>query len=169
MAFVILTGASGSGKTAIAQAVAARYGEQVEVHHFDSIGVPSREQMILTHDSGAAWQRAMTHEWMARIARAPGSGRRVLLEGQTRLSLVVEAAAAVRVTGYVLILVDCDDATRIERLSSNRRQANLAAPAMMTWARYLRGEAVQLHRTILDTTHLTLGDCVQRVWTELCQ
>ena len=49
MAFVILTGASGSGKTTIAEAVAARYGEQVEVYHFDSIGVPSPGPMIANY------------------------------------------------------------------------------------------------------------------------
>ena len=54
MAFVVLTGASGSGKTAIAGAIAARYGEQVEVYHFDSIGVPPPDEMILKYGSGEA-------------------------------------------------------------------------------------------------------------------
>jgi hypothetical protein len=169
MAFVILTGASGSGKTAIAEAVAARHGEQVDVHHFDSIGVPSPERMIADWGSGEAWQRAMTHEWMARIGTAPRIGRRVLLEGQMRLSFVVEATTAAGITDYILILVDCDDATRTNRLLSDRRQENLATPAMMNWAQYLRDEATQLRCIILDTLHLSLDDCVQRAWTLLCR
>jgi adenylate kinase family enzyme len=37
MGFIVLTGASGSGKTEIAQAIASRYGEYVDVYHFDRI------------------------------------------------------------------------------------------------------------------------------------
>jgi energy-coupling factor transporter ATP-binding protein EcfA2 len=103
MAFVILTGASGSGKTTIAEAVAARYGEQVEVYHFDSIGVPPPGQMIANYGSGEAWQRAMTYEWIKRVAATPLIGRRVLLEGQMRLSFVIEATTALGISDYVLI------------------------------------------------------------------
>jgi chloramphenicol 3-O-phosphotransferase len=169
MVFVILTGASGSGKTVIAEAVAVRHGEQVEVYHFDSIGVPPPEQMNLSHGSGEAWQRAMTHQWTVRIASAPHSGRRALLEGQMRLSFVVEAAAAAGVTDYELVLVDCDDSTRTARLLSSRHREGLATPAMMNWARYLRGEATKLHCPILDTAHLAFDDCVQWAWRQLCR
>jgi|SRR5215510_875196 len=169
MALVILTGASGSGKTTIAEAVAARYGEQVEVHHFDNIGVPPPEQMIANYGSGEAWQRTMTYEWMAKIAATPRIGGRVLLEGQTRLSFVIEATAAVGISDYELILADCDDATRNKRLLSDRRQRSLATPTMMNWARHLRSEAEQVRCTILNTAHLSLEHCVQRIWDLLRQ
>jgi predicted kinase len=169
MAFVILSGASGSGKTAIAEAVAARHGDQVDVHHFDTIGVPPPERMIAEWGSGEAWQRAMTHEWIARIGAALRMGRRVLLEGQMRLSFVVEAAAAAGIKDYILVLVDCDDATRTKRLLSDRRQENLATPAMLNWAQYLRDEATQLGCAIFDTASLSLDDCVERAWSQLCQ
>ena len=45
MSLVILTGASGAGKTAIASVVATRYPD-IAVIGFDSIGVPSAERMI---------------------------------------------------------------------------------------------------------------------------
>ena len=167
MALVILTGASGSGKTTIADAVAARYGEQVDVYHFDSIGVPPPEQMIANYGSGEAWQRAMTYEWIARVAATPRIGRRVLLEGQTRLSFVIEATAAAGISDYVLILADCDDATRSKRLLLDRRQRDLATPTMMNWANYLRGEATQIRCTVLNTAHLSLEHCVQQVWNHL--
>src|SRR5215510_7440783 len=168
MAFVILTGASGSGKTTIAKAVSARYGEQVEVYHFDSIGVPPPEQMIAKYGSGEAWQRAMTCEWIARVADTPRR-RRVLLEGQTRLSFVIEATAAAGISDYVLILADCDDATRSKRLLLDRRQRDLATPTMMNWARHLRSEAKQIRCIILNTAHLSLEHCVQRIWDLLRQ
>src|SRR5271163_2602488 len=136
MGFVVLTGASGSGKTSIAKAIASRYREHVDVYHFDRIGVPSVEQMIANYGSGEAWQRAMTNEWLARIAATPHMGRHVLFEGQMRFTVISEAAAAAGITGYTLILVDCDDATRTKRLAFDRPRANLANPTMMNWAKH---------------------------------
>src|SRR5262245_23213993 len=144
MRLVILTGASGSGKTAIAEAIGRRYGEQVDVHHFDGAGVPSPEQMRARYGTGEAWQRAMTFEWMAKIAATLQARRGVLFEGQMRLAFVSEAAAAAGITDYSLILIDCDDATRIGRLTAVRGNPDLASPKMMNWAKYLRDEARQL-------------------------
>lgn len=169
MGFVVLTGASGSGKTTIAEAIASRYAGHVHVHHFDRAGVPPLEQMIAEHGSGEAWQRAMTFAWMAKLAAAFHSGDRMLLEGQMRLSFVSEAAAAAGITNYTMILVDCDDATRIRRLTFDRRSPDLANATMMSWAKYLREEAKQLNYTILDTTLAPLDDCVVRVCAQLGQ
>ncbi len=61
MRLIVLTGASGSGKTAIAKAIGATQSDRVEVLHFDSIGVPSAEESLAWGPVGA-WQRAMTLE-----------------------------------------------------------------------------------------------------------
>jgi shikimate kinase len=167
MGFVVLTGASGSGKTAIAEAIASRYAKHVDVYHFDRVGVPPIEQMIAEYGSGEAWQRAMTFEWMARLAATPHIRRCILLEGQMRLSFVLEAAAAADITNYALILLDCDDATRTRRLTFDRRSPDLANATMMNWAKYLRDEAQQRRCTILDTTFTPLEVCVEQVWARL--
>jgi energy-coupling factor transporter ATP-binding protein EcfA2 len=57
MGLVVLTGASGSGKTTIAQAFAARYPTLAEVHFFDRITVPSLEDMTIQYGSPDEWQR----------------------------------------------------------------------------------------------------------------
>jgi AAA domain len=167
MGFIVLTGASGSGKTAIAEAIASRYGEHVDVYHFDRMGIPSAEQMTADHGSGEAWQRCKTNEWMAKIAASRQTTRHILFEGQMRCAFVLEAAATAGITNLTLVLVDCDDATRIKRLRLARLQENLANPTMISWARYLRDEAEQLGCIILDTTHLPLDDCVDQVWFQL--
>jgi hypothetical protein len=113
MGFIVLTGASGSGKTAIAETIASRYGEYVDVYHFDRIAIPPPEEMIAKYGSGEAWQRAKTHEWMAKIAANHRSPRDVLFEGQMRCTFVLEAAAAAGITKFALILADCDDATAV--------------------------------------------------------
>jgi hypothetical protein len=169
MGFVILTGASGSGKAAISEAIASRYTESVDVYHFDQLGVPSPEEMVANYGSTEAWQLAKTHEWMVKITANRRTERHVPFEGQMRCSFVLEAAAAAGITEFILILVDCDDATLIRRLTLERlerRQPDLANPIMMSWARYLRIEAHQLHCTIPDTTLLSLEECVKQIWTQ---
>ena len=91
MSLIILTGASGSGKTAIAQAIAKDHAYTSAVHHFDSIGVPSLDAMIRDHGSPEGWQRDKNLEWLARLAPQVRKGRVILLEGQMRPSFIKEA------------------------------------------------------------------------------
>ena len=123
MRLVILTGASGSGKTVIAEAIAAERPSVAEVLHFDRIGVPPTEEMLARWGSLEAWQLAMTIEWMARIAAKWELGRPVLLEGQMRLAFVQEGLSSVGLMGARIILVDCDDTTRAHRLITERASA----------------------------------------------
>ncbi|MCY1744991.1 AAA family ATPase [Ensifer sp. SL37] len=93
MPVVVLVGASGSGKTTIAKAIAERFQDAVDVLFFDSIGVPSAV-MVVDHGSVEGWQRAKTIEWMIRLAQIADTRRMVILEGQTRLSFLEEGASA---------------------------------------------------------------------------
>lgn len=167
MRFVVLIGASGSGKTAIASAIEQRYGDEVQVFYFDRIGVPSAERMIAEYGSGEAWQRAKTFEWMARLAPLCGLGHGLLFEGQTRLSFLAEAATAAGITTFSPILVDCDNETRARRLSLRRRQSALVNEGMMTWADHLRREARGRGCEILDTSRIVLDQCVAYVMARL--
>ncbi len=163
MRLVILTGASGSGKTAIAEAIETGHPGLAEVLHFDSIGVPSSEAMVAGWGSGEAWQRAMTVDWMARIAARKSPDRPVLFEGQMRLAFVREGLRSAGIDGARLILVDCDDATRARRLRGVRGQPELASPTMMNWAAFLRREAQQARCERLDTSNISLEASVARV------
>jgi len=165
--FVILIGASGSGKTAIASAIEQRHGDEVRVFYFDRIGVPAVDRMIEEYGSGEAWQRAKTLEWMAKLAPLYGSGAGLLFEGQTRLSFLAEAAEAAGILAYSPVLVDCDDATRVKRLSLDRRQAELANENMMNWASYLRRDAKKRGCDILDTSGIALDQSVAYVMAQL--
>ncbi|MBB3453558.1 RNase adaptor protein for sRNA GlmZ degradation [Rhizobium sp. BK313] len=163
MGLIVLTGASGSGKTAIADAIAERYPDDFAVYRFDSIAVPPVDAMIRDHGSPEAWQRDKTIEWMARLAKVAGSGKPVLFEGQMRISFITEAATAADIDGYRLLLVDCDDTTRAQRLAVGRRQPELADQNMMNWAAYLRREAVLNGCEIFDTSQLSLDQCAAHV------
>jgi shikimate kinase len=167
MPFVVLIGASGAGKTTIARAIARRHAGDVDVFHFDRIGVPSEDQMIAEFGSGEGWQLAKTIEWMVKLAPLSRSGRRLLFEGQTRLTFLAEGAEAAGSPAYVPILVDCDDETRSRRLSIERQQPALANENMTNWARYLRHEAEKSACEILDTSILSLEQCVIEVMLRL--
>jgi shikimate kinase len=164
--FVVLMGASGSGKTTIAGAIAQRYTD-VEVFHFDGIGVPSTKQMIAGYGSREGWQRAKTIEWMAKLAPLIRSGRGLLFEGQTRLCFLAEGAEAAGGPAYLPILVDCDDEVRSSRLSLEREQPELVNGDTMNWARHLRREAKGRGCEILDTSELSLDQCIIHVMARL--
>ena len=167
MQFVILIGASGSGKTTIARAIAERYADDVEVFHFDQIGAPSAKRMITEYGSGEGWQRAKTIEWMAKLAPLSRSGRRLLFEGQTRLRFLAEGAEAAGVPAYLPILVDCDHEIRSRRLSLERQQPELVNESMMNWAGDLRREAEESGCETLDTSKLSLEQCIIHVMARL--
>ncbi len=167
MSLIILTGASGSGKTAIAEAIARDHAGRLAVYHFDSIGIPSLDAMVRDHGSPEAWQRDKTIEWVARLAPQAHKGKAILFEGQMRPSFVIEAALTARIDDYHLILVDCDDATRTHRLSAQRGQPEFADANMMNWAAYLRREAQASGLEILDTSHLSLKQSVDNVLRRL--
>jgi dephospho-CoA kinase len=161
--FVVLTGASGSGKTTLARAFQETFPSECDVLFFDSVGVPSPEKMKEWgggYRPGGAWQRAMTIQWIEQIAAILQTGRSVLFEGQMRIAFIHEALLVSKVTKARVILVDCDEATRAARLRVDRGQPELANSQMMSWAQYLREEAMQSNCEILDTGTRSHKDCL---------
>jgi dephospho-CoA kinase len=162
---VILTGASGSGKTAIAEAFEAAYSEHCQVRLCDSIGVPHADVMKAFgegHQPGGAWQRAITLQWIGgAIPPLLASGKSVLFEGQMRIAFITEALRVARIDCERVILVDCSDAVRVERLTHDRRQPELADANMMGWATYLRDEALAAGCEILDTSERSIDESVR--------
>jgi hypothetical protein len=68
---LVVTGASGSGKTAAVRALEARALSGVRCYYFDAVGVPPVEQ----HGSGGpeGWQAVTTKEWLGRLDGLLGS------------------------------------------------------------------------------------------------
>lgn len=165
MALVIMTGASGSGKTAIAEAL--ELGDpSITVFRFDSAGVPSPEEMAAFgegYQPGGAWQRSTTFRWIERIAPIVAAGKQVLFEGQMRIAFIRDALNAAGIENARILCVDCDDATRRKRLIDDRLQPDLASESMMGWASFLRQEALEAGCDILDTTNLCLAESVGAV------
>jgi hypothetical protein len=162
---VVLTGASGSGKTSIALELDRTHPEYT-VLRFDTIGIPSAEVMEnfgTGYQPGGAWQRAMTLQWFERFAPILHTGRSVLFEGQIRIAFITEALAINGITHARIVLVECDDCTRDDRLIRYRKQPELANESMRGWSRYLHKEALESGVEILDTGSCTLSDSVAHI------
>jgi hypothetical protein len=162
-AVLVVTGASGAGKTTLVRALEATAAPGVVCHHFDSIGVPSAEEMIRDHGSGEGWQRAMMHTWMRRLRDSGPSVRAAVLDAQTRPSVVREAFAAAGIRRGGIVLVDCLPDVRRARLVNERGQPELATVQMDMWSAYLRGQADALGLPVLDTTGATVAEGVARL------
>ncbi|HEX9892312.1 MAG TPA: AAA family ATPase [Gemmatimonadales bacterium] len=160
---LVVTGASGAGKTTLVQALADRRLPGVHCYFFDSIGVPSVERMIAEFGSPEAWQTAMTGDWVRRLAANPDRARLAVLDGQVRPSAVRAAFLEHRVARGEILLLDCSHEVRDARLRQQRQHPELASRNMTAWAAYLRGQADALGLPILDTTHLNIAEASDRL------
>jgi hypothetical protein len=149
---LVVTGASGAGKTTLVRGLEARNLLGVSCHYFDSIGVPSPEVMERDFGGGTGWQEAMTRTWIERLSQRPD--RVAVLDGQTRPSAVRAAFHLAGIRDGAIVLIDCAAEERNRRLHVDRKQPELASAQMDTWAAYLKGQADALDLPIIDTTCL---------------
>lgn len=123
---------------------------------------PPLAEMVKRYAGGEEWQRKKTLHWIRRI-KAEDLGRApVILDGQARQVFVEEGCSLARLSDYRIVLFDCEDAVREERLIE-RGQPQLANAQMMKWARYLRDYAERRGDPIIDTTRLTVEDAVSEL------
>ena len=160
---VVVTGASGTGKTAAVSSLDARARPGVRCFHFDSIGVPTVEAMERDHGGAERWQTWATNEWIARLVALDGDVRIAVLDGQTRPSNVLAAAGAGSSRDLHVVLFDCSPEVREARLRGPRGQPELATARMDNWAAYLRGQADALGLPIVDTTALTIAEATDQL------
>ncbi|MEM1270841.1 MAG: hypothetical protein AAGI08_12435 [Bacteroidota bacterium] len=160
---LVLTGASGAGKTTILNALKAQNLAGVAYMHFDDIGVPSTEDMHRLYGGPEAWQRHALNTWARRISEPRDGVRAVFLDVQVRPSEVREAFRQRGVDNIDIVLVDCDYGERNRRLIEDRGQPELATAQMDQWAAYLRGQADALGLAIIDTAELSIEEAAKRL------
>lgn len=160
-----LSGASGVGKTSIVEKLKARYrsSDDYAFVHFDSIGVPSPEEMIKRAGSGEKWQELTTYRWIEKITVEYQDKKIVVIEGQVNLDFIEAACHKFEIARYFIVLIDCDWETMCERLFHNRQQPELVNQDMRNWATFLRKQAQRKKLPIIDTSHQTLEQVVRSV------
>jgi energy-coupling factor transporter ATP-binding protein EcfA2 len=158
-AILVLTGASGAGKTALVRALDDLQLPDVGCYHFDSIGVPSPEEMARMWGGGEQWQAAMSEEWIVRLLRNHDGVRVAVLDGQVRPSVLRAPLERLGARRWRIALADCGHDDRNARLHGPRAQPDLATHQMDCWAAYLRGQADALALPVIDTSR-PLAECV---------
>lgn len=158
---VVVTGASGVGKTTLVHALDDQHLPGVRCYYFDSVGVPEPAEMRATFGSGEAWQAATTERWIAHLVGNPDEAQVMVLEGQIRPSEIAAAFNRHGVTRGRIVLIDCSHEVREARLVGERGQPDLASPRMAQWAAYLRGQADALGLAIVDTSTLSVAEATR--------
>ena len=158
MLFVL--GASGAGKTAAVQSLAASRLPGVHCYHFDDIGVPSAEVMEREWGGGERWQERMTKQWIQRLVSNSDGAEVAVLEGQTRPSFIQPELTRRGVRHSRIVLLDCPPLKRMIRLHGPRNQPELSNERMDAWAAYLRGQADALGLPVIDTGLRSLQEVV---------
>jgi 2-phosphoglycerate kinase len=156
-----ITGASGVGKTALAELLEIRYRDRkdIVVLKFDTIGVPSVEDQINQFGSAVKWQQAATQRWVSKMVREVVKPV-IIIEGQVNFDFINEAFTAEKFTNFAALLIDCDEAEMERRLREERNQPELANPAMRNWRRFLREQAEQRGAPIINTSDKTKEEIV---------
>jgi hypothetical protein len=150
-ALLCITGASGVGKTAVARALRERIEARVlPMLEFDSLGVPSDDEMCAAWDSPRGWQKAMTYHWVYTAKHVYRTHPLVVLEGSFDPQYAIAACSAHRLR-FAVVLLHTADSVRSARLVE-RGQPELATGDMATWASYLHEQAQQLGGHVVDAS-----------------
>lgn len=154
-AVLVVTGASGAGKTTLARRLADLSLPGVGCYEFDTIGIPTSEEIRARFGDGATFQRWALHEWMGRLTRNADKVQVAVLDAQVPLHAARDAFVEHGIGVNRIVLLDCNEAERNARLRGSRGQPELATAQMDTWAAYLRGQADALEVSVVDTTAAT--------------
>jgi dephospho-CoA kinase len=149
-----IIGASGAGKTTAVKNIEKTNPNDFQYCYFDSVGVPSEKDMIEKFGSGENWQKINTNYWVKKMKDEYLAVKPAILDGQTRPSFIEEACKENNIVSYEVILFDCTEEVRKQRLI-NRGHPELANDQMMNWAKYLREESLAKSYPIIDNTNST--------------
>lgn len=162
--FLIMTGASGVGKTTTARTI-RRLHPELSVFLNEELERPTEAFMTSigpTDGAGGPFQRGFALYSLPQLGRTRTDEQPVILDCQCRIAFLQEAISKYQIPDTQIILVECDDATRDARLHG-RGSPELAHEQMRGWSRYLHQEAVDAGLVILDTSFLSLDQSVARV------
>jgi len=152
-AILFVTGASGAGKTYLIEKM-----EQVVSHKnlayykFDTIGVPTFEEMINDFGSCEKWQENATERWVKHFAEDENCPPVVILEGQYNLDFAINACQKFNIKNYRIVVVTVPDEIMADRLTRLRNQPELVNENMFNWSAFLRKQGKEKGALILDTS-----------------
>jgi hypothetical protein len=151
-ALLCITGASGAGKTAVLDALRAKIEARVlPALAFDSLGVPSDDEMQAAWESPRGWQKAMTYHWVYTAKHVYRTHPLVVLEGAFDPQYAIAACTAHRIARFAVVLLHAEPAVRRDRLAK-RGQPELDTDDMTKWASYLYEQTQLLGGVVVDSS-----------------
>lgn len=147
IAILVLTGASGAGKTTLALKLNELAIPGVKGFNCDRVRIESDELA-----DSADRQADVLRYWISQLSQPETDVELAVLDTQIRPHKALEVLRQSAVDYAQIVLVDCDPVKRNARLHMDRGQPELANPQMDCWAAYLRGQADALRLSIIDTS-----------------
>jgi ABC-type arginine transport system ATPase subunit len=147
-AILVLTGASGAGKTTLTLKLNELAIPGVTGVNCDRVKVESDE----TADPSDR-QADILRYWISQVSQPETGIELAVLDTQIRPHRALEVLDQAAIEYAQIVLVDCDPVKRNERLHMERGQPELANPQMDCWAAYLRGQADALQLSVIDTSN----------------
>lgn len=123
--FYFITGASGSGKTAIIPLLKEFLGNNIAIYDFDDIGVPE--------SADKKWRQEATETWLKKLL---GDNKSACLLGQMVLGEILACPSACQIDKINFCLLDVNDFERIQRLK--KRNSYGIDQNMLNWSSWLR-------------------------------
>jgi dephospho-CoA kinase len=146
-AIIVLTGASGAGKTTLTLKLKELAIPGIEGINCDRVKIEAHETAGST-DS----QVERLRYWISQLSQQEANIELAVLDTQIRPLRALEVLNQTSNVCTQIVLVDCDPLKRNERLHVDRSQPELATQRMDCWAAYLRGQADALKLSIIDTS-----------------
>ncbi len=148
-----LIGSSGSGKTTALESIETMNLPNFSFYFPDREKIPSLEEMVKEYGSTDEWQKRHTLKSIEKIKEHLEHGN-VVIDTQSRPSFIKEGCQQLGEDLCEIILFDCTDEVRKERLMQ-RGHLELANEQMMNWAKFLREACKKENCRIIDNTNLT--------------
>ncbi|MBP9792270.1 MAG: phosphotransferase [Rickettsiales bacterium] len=161
MKIILITGASGSGKTFISKYLAEKY----KVFYFDDIGVPSVDEMVLEYGGAEEWQKSMVQIWIEKLL-ALKDHQILILEGSFNPEFAVSLFQQYHFNNYKIICLHANKVVRDKRLIHNRKQPELANQDMENFANVLKEKTLNSGGVIIDTSG-DVYEIVKRCFEEI--
>jgi hypothetical protein len=147
-----ITGASGSGKSTCLPLLMSEAPE-IAWHDFDEVGVPS--------PCPPEWRAQTTEHWIRTAIENQAQGQKdTAILGGAILGEVLACPSAEKVVGGIaVLLLDCDDVTRIRRLRARGWGGD--TQDMLSWAAWQRMHAVDPQWHLQTIRHPNAWDALR--------
>lgn len=159
---VLLTGASGCGKTTVAKALAQRLSRKAACYYFDDIGVPSNKEMLSKFGAPLKWQEWAIHSWIEKLARITAK-ELVILEGSFYPHFAVSKMTELGISNYLIISLFVERRIRERRLIEDRHQPELVHQDMENYAHALREETESLGGVNVGGSKKSMAEIVDEI------